>query len=257
MRKILFLSFFISNIMFALDIGGLLKQGTSVLNTSNSSSSLQSDGLKKALNVGVDYAIKSLSGDGFLNNQELKIPLPKSLESIAGIANKLGGKKYVDDLVTTINKAAGEAVPKTASIFGNAISNLTFDDAKKILSGGDNAATQYFQQNTSTKLQSAISPIIQQATKENKVISSYETLMNFYNKNNPEGGKIGSIIGKAKGVASVFGADKYLPLSNEDLNTYVTRKAMDGLFNVIGKQEKAIRANPLGYGDLIKQVFSK
>lgn len=246
----------------AFDLGSVINEGSKILTKQESGSNLSEDyktsGLKKALDIGTKYAINSLSGKGFLNNSLVKIPLPKSLQSVASIVSKVGGQKYVDDLVQTMNLAAGEAVPKTASIFGDAISSMSIEDATSILNGKDNATTEFFRTKTSTQLNATIAPIVKKAISSNKVIASYQTLLGAYNQS---GVKIpgSELLGQAKGVASALGVNtEALPMSNEDLDAYVTRKTIDGMFYMIGTEEKKIRSNPLGYSsELIQKVFSK
>lgn len=244
----------------AFDLNKVINEN--VLTQNSSSSNLSEDyktsGLKKALEIGTKYAITSLSGEGFLNNSLVKIPLPQSLQSVASIVSKVGGQKYVDDFVKTMNLAAGEAVPQTASIFGKAISSMDINDASSILNGGENATTNFFKQKTSKELTQTIAPIIKKATSSNKLIASYKTMLGAYNTS---GVKIpgSELLGQAKGIASALGVgEDVLPMSNEDLDTYVTRKTIDGMFLMIGKEEKKIRSNPLGYSsELIQKVFNK
>lgn len=242
---------------YALDLGNIVEQGNKMLNSTNSNNSdLQTRGLKKALDIGVNYAVKSLSGNGFMDNSAVKIPLPKSMQTMANLAMKFGGEKYVNDLVSTMNAAASQAVSKSIPIFSKAITSMSIEDATKLLSGGDNAITNYFQTKTSTELAQMMKPIVSEATKKNELVSSYKNLLSFYNKNSSS--SMGNLGEKAKGIANVLGVktDKYLPMSNEDLDSYVTRKAMDGAFYMIGKEEAKIRSNPLSYGsDLIQKVF--
>ena len=242
----------------------ILSQGTKLLNETtitkqeNSlSNDYQTQALKKALGFGVDHAIKGLSDKGFLNHAVLKIPLPDSLKTITGVIGKMGGQAYVDEFVTSLNMAAGKAVPKTASIFTQAISTMSVDDALKIVQGKNTAATEYFKTKTSFALTKTILPIIKESTADNRLTASYQAMMHFYtqNKNTLPGG---DLLQQAKGFASAFGFNEYLPLSDEDLDTYVTRKTMDGMFWMIAEEEKKIRKNPLNYGStLLQKVFGK
>lgn len=262
MRKIVsfVVCFGLFSSLSAFDLGKVITENVLEQNSNNSnlSEDYKTSGLKKALEIGTEYAINSLSGEGFLNNSLVKIPLPKSLQSVAAIVSKVGGQKYVDDFVKTMNLAAGEAVPKTASIFGKAISSMNINDASSILNGGENATTNFFKQKTSHELAQTITPIVKKAISSNKLIASYKTMLGAYNTS---GVKIpgSKLLGQAKGIASALGvSEDTLPMSNEDLDTYVTRKTIDGMFLMIGKEEKKIRSNPLGYSsDLIKKVFGK
>jgi hypothetical protein len=130
---------------------------------------------------------------------------------------------------------------------------MSLDDAKKILAGGNDAATEYFKRSSNTSLQNAIKPIIQETMKENNVASYYDTVNNFY-KDNVQG------MVKSTGVMSMaknFGADKYMPsASDKSLDDFVTQKAIDGLFTMIGEKESQIRQNPVAQTtSLLKQVF--
>ncbi|MDD2384492.1 MAG: DUF4197 domain-containing protein [Sulfurospirillaceae bacterium] len=235
---------------------------TQKTSTSTTSSALSQDytskGLKEALGLGVNQAISLLSKDGgFLNNSAVKIPLPSSLQSVASLAEKAGGKAYVDDLVKTMNTAASKAVPKTANILGKTVSNMSMEDAKSIANGTGTAATDYFKSKSSAQLLEAIMPIVKESAKENKVLSSYQTLTSLYSSN--KGSIPGSnLLGQASGVAKSFGMGDALPNENEDIETYIGRKTLDGLFYMIGEKEKALRANPLSSGSkVIQDIFGK
>lgn len=235
---------------------------SSTQKTSTSSTGLSQDytskGLKEALGLGVNQAISLLGKEGgFLNNSAVKIPLPSSLQSVAKIAEKAGGKAYVEDLVKTMNTAASKAVPKTADILGKTISNMSMEDAKSIASGKNTAATDYFKSKSSTKLLEAIMPIIKESAKDSKVLSSYQTLTGLYQSNK---GSIpgGNLLGQASSAAKSLGMGDALPNEDEDIETYIGRKTLDGLFYMIGEKEKALRANPLSSGSkVIQDIFGK
>jgi hypothetical protein len=221
---------------------------------SNLSTTDMNGALKQALNVGVDYAVKTLGAkNGYLNNPLTKIGLPKDLEKTANLVRKVGGCKYVDDLVLALNNAATQAAPKTAKIFTDSISKMSIDDAKKILNGPDDAATNYFRQNTTKQLQSTIAPIIKKSMENNSVAKYYKAFQSFYKAN---AGVLKN--DKINALASSFGYGSVLPSANdEDLDSYVTNRSIDGLMTMIAQKEKAIRANPLMQNSsLIKKVFS-
>ncbi|MDD3342603.1 MAG: DUF4197 domain-containing protein [Sulfurospirillaceae bacterium] len=230
--------------------------------TSSSSSGLSqeytSKGLKEALGLGVNQAISLLGKEGgFLNNSAVKIPLPSSMQSIATLAEKAGGKKYVDDLVKTMNTAASKAVPKTAEILGKTVTNMSLEDAKAIVAGGNTAATDYFKNKSATQLLTAIMPIIKESAKESKVLSSYQTLTGLYqsNKNSLPNS---NLLSQASSAAKSFGMGDALPNEDEDIETYIGRKTLDGLFYMIGEKEKALRSNPLSSGSkVIQDIFGK
>ena len=224
--------------------------------TSNLSDSVVTDGLKQALKIGVDYGVKELSTkNGYLNNKNAKIPLPKNLSKAESLIRKVGGQKVADDLIQSMNNAATQAAPKTASIFVDAVEKMNIEDAKKILAGGDDAATNYFENKTSAALTKMIKPIVAQSMKENNVAQYYDTFNNLYKTNFKAGIENSQLFGMAKS----FGADGYLPsASDEGLDDYVTKKAIEGLFTMIASKESAIRKNPVDQTtSLLKSVFGK
>lgn len=191
-------------------------------------------GLKEALSIGTEKAIALLGRDGgYLNDAQVKIPLPDGLKSVSKGLRAIGQDKLVDEFVGTINHAAEQAVPETLSIFGDAIKQMSLEDAKGILNGGDTAATDYFKDKGSNSLTAAILPIIQQATKQAGVTSAYKDLV----------GKVGFL-------------GSYVDMDALDLDKYVTAKAMDGLFLKLAEQEQLIRQDPIARTtDILKTVF--
>lgn len=250
---------FSSTLVCALDLGSLVQDAvksttstpTSSSKTSNLSDSLVTSGLKEALKIGVDYGVKELSKEnGYLSNA--KIVLPKDMRTAEKLVRKAGGDKIVDDLVKSMNKAATTAAPKTAVIFVDAVNKMTLDDAQKILMGDKDAATEYFSKNTSSSLQKMISPIIKESMKENNVASYYDTFNKYYQSNAASLTKNSQLMGYAK----EFGADKYLPSSDADLNSYITEQAISGLFKMIAQKEGEIRKDPIAQTtSILKQVF--
>jgi hypothetical protein len=210
--------------------------------------------LKTALSKGVKFAVNNLSQDGgYLNNPLVKIPLPKSLQTSETLLRKVGGGKYVDDLIVSLNKAATTAAPKTADVLINTIQKMSITDAQNILAGADNAATEYFKTNSSQELAAVIKPIIKDSMSEADVAKYYQMFQSFYKSN--------SGVLQNKSVSSLtkkFGLDSYLPSSkDEDLDGYVTNQAINGLMTMIAEKEKDIRDNPLMQNsDLLKKVFS-
>ncbi len=197
-------------------------------------SSEASSGLKEALTTGANFAVSSLGKEnGFLGNSKVKIPLPESLQTIEKGLRAFGMGKQADELVTTMNHAAEKAVVLAKPILVDAIKHMTVQDAKGILTGGDDSVTQFFRKSTSEKLAEQFLPIVKDATKKVQLAEKY-------NKFAKKGAKLGLI-------------DK----KDADLDNYVTEKAMDGLFLMIAEKEKSIRENPLGAGsDMLKKVFS-
>lgn len=190
-------------------------------------------GLKEALSQGASKAVRSLgASDGFLGNPKVKIPLPGQLDKAASMMRKLGMGAQVNELETAMNRAAEAAVPQARQLLANSIKSMSVQDAKGILTGGDTAVTDYFQRTTSAPLTETFKPIVQQAMAKVKVREAYEQFA---------------------GKAAKFGV-----ISQEDsqLDNYVTRKTLDGLYLLIGEEEKAIRQNPVGAaGNLAKKVF--
>ena len=208
---------------------GLATQGTSSLSNDQIVA-----GLKEALSVGTEKAVSLLGQDGgFLNDPQVKIPLPKALKTVAKGLKAVGKEELADEFVSTMNTAAEQAVPQTVSIFSEAIKEMTLEDAKGILNGGDTAATDYFRKHSTDKLSAAILPIVKDATASAGVTASYKNMtdnLGFLN--------------------SLSGTDAL------DLDSYVTDKAIDGLFTKLAIEEKLIRENPMARTtDLLKTVF--
>jgi hypothetical protein len=192
-------------------------------------------GLKEALQVGTQSAV-NLTGrtDGFFQNQALKILMPEKLRTLETGLRAIGYGPKLDEFVLSMNRAAERAAPSAQQIFWDAIGAMTFDDAQKILKGGDTAATEYFRGKTSDRLASAFRPIVEQATNEVGVTRQYKELVGRYQ-------------------AIPFAKSESL-----DVDGYVVGKALDGLFLVLGEEEKKIRTNPTArVTDLLKEVFGK
>ncbi|MBU0925948.1 DUF4197 domain-containing protein [bacterium] len=227
---------------------------TTANTNSNISDSTVSSGLKEALKTGVNFAVTQLgANNGYLNNSAVKIPLPDNLAKAETLLRSAGGDKMADDLINSMNNAASKAAPKTAEIFMNAIDKMSLTDAQSILAGGNEAATNYFKANTTESLKKLIAPIVQESMKENNVASYYDTINNVY-KSSAKGLVDNSGV---MGMAKNFGVDSYIPTSSdESLDSYITTKAIDGLFTMIGQKEAAIRSNPVEQTtSILKQVF--
>jgi hypothetical protein len=210
--------------------------------------------LKQALNNGVSFAISSLGKEnGYLNNALTKITLPESMQKTADLVRKAGGDKYVDDLILAMNNAATQAAPKTAEIFSKSIANMSIDDAQNILSGSEKAATDYFRKTTTKDLQSTISPIIQKSMDDNSVAKYYAYFQSFYKEH------AGALKNEyVSGAANMLGYGGVIPSDkDEDLNSFITNKSIDGIMVMIQEKEKEIRKSPLSQNsDLIGKVFS-
>lgn len=216
--------------------------GTSAPPATASLSGLSQDqmvaGVKEALGHGVQQAVGSLGRkDGFLTNLNVRIPMPASLQKVEKTLRTLRQDKLADDFVATLNRAAERAVPEAASVLGDSVKQMSIADARAILTGTNNAATQYFRRTSETNLFARFHPIVQQATEEAGVTRAYKQMMNR--------------AGFAGGIGSAL-----LGRDTTDLDGYVTRKALDGLFIVIAEEEKRIRENPVARTtDLLKKVF--
>ncbi|MDY0051612.1 MAG: DUF4197 domain-containing protein, partial [Aliarcobacter sp.] len=195
------------------------------------------------------------ANNGYLNNSAVKIPLPDNLVTAEKLLRSAGGDVMADNLINSMNAAASKAAPKTAEVFVDAIDKMSVTDAQAILSGGNEAATNYFKANTSDSLKKLITPIIQETMKENQVASYYDSINTLY-KTSGKGLVDNSEI---MGLAKNFGVDSYIPgNSDESLDEYITTKAIDGLFTMIGQKEAAIRANPVEQTtSILKQVFGE
>jgi hypothetical protein len=193
-------------------------------------------GLKEALGNGVETSIKALGRqDGFLTNDLVRIGMPDGLQTVEKLARQAGQGALVDEFITSMNRAAESAVPEAASILGDAIRQMSMDDARSILSGADDAATVYFRRHSEDKLSEKFLPIVQQATSEVGATSAYKSLMQ-----QTGGGMLGGFLGS----------------SSLDLDQYVTNQALDGLFTYIALQEREIRENPAARtSELLQQVF--
>jgi len=260
MKYIMGLLFFltISNAGWQDSLGSVLQSVQTSTQSNKSTNSLSTpdmnSALKQALEVGVNYAVKSLGQkNGYLSNSLTKIELPSGLATTAELVKQVGGEKYINDLVLALNNAATEAAPKTAKIFTRSISNMSINDAQKILGGTDNAATEYFKRTTTSELRSMITPIVKNSMSNNSVATYYQAFQSFYKANAGlvKSSQIGS-------MANSFGLGSYLPSEkDEDLDSYVTNKAIDGLMVMISQKEKEIRANPMMQSSsLIQKVFS-
>jgi hypothetical protein len=192
-------------------------------------------GLKEALTLGTHKAVSMLGREGgFLTNPQVKIPMPKSLRKVEKGLRKIGKGRVADNFVETMNRAAEKAVPEAAAIFADSVKNMSIDDAREILQGDDDAATQYFRENSGEKLKGKFLPIVINATNQVGVTSKYKKMT----------GKLGFL-------------SSYIDTDSLDVDEYVTDKAMDGLFTMVAAEEKKIRENPVErVTDLLKKVFS-
>lgn len=192
-------------------------------------------GIRQALQRGAEAALSLLGRpDGFLGNAAVRIPLPGHLEDAARLLRRLGQGRRVDELVTAMNRAAEAAVPEARKILVDAVKHISVADGLQIVRGGDTAATEFFVRETREPLGDKFLPIVSAATER-------VSLADKYNR----------VAGKAASLGVVKEEDA-------NIQRYVTRKALDGLYFVIGEEEKKIRKDPVGTGSaLLKAVFGK
>lgn len=192
-------------------------------------------GLKEALQVATEKTV-SLTGktDGYFSNQAIKILMPEKLRTFESGLRTVGYGGQVDELVLGMNRAAERAAPQAKVIFFDAIGAMSFDDARKVLNGGDTAATEYFRGKTTPQLTTAFRPVVEQSMNHVGVSRQYKDLVGRFDS-----------IPFAKSQAF-------------DLDGYVVDKGLGGLFTVLGEQEKQIRTNPTARAtDLLKEVFKR
>lgn len=187
-------------------------------------------GLVAALETGALAAVKLLGRpDGFLARPEVHIPLPKAMQDVARLLQSLGLGRQLEDLEVSLNRAAESAVPMAKDLLVDAVRNITVADAKKILTGGDTSVTSFFADKTRTPLGGTFLPVVHQATSKVGLVKKYDR-----------------VVGKARGLGL------YKP-EDPTVDHYVTRKALDGLYFMIGEEEKKIRRDPVGTGSAILQ----
>jgi len=191
------------------------------------------NGLKQALTNGTQAAVARLGKqDGFMSDSRIKIPLPPSLKRAEAMMHSIGAGKQADDLVLRMNRAAEAAVPQAKPLLVDAAKKMTVQDAKGILTGGPDSATQYFKRTTSEPLAQKFKPVVVKAMAKVKLAEKYDEIA-------ASGAKFGL-------------------LKNEDANLedYITRKTLDGLFVGIADEEKKIRENPTAAASsIVKKVF--
>jgi hypothetical protein len=249
MRRVLLLCMLaVSMSANALDLDKLkarldeLKQSDATSNTPASkpsglaqfSAQEQTDSLKQALTQGAETAVRNLAKEnGYLGNDKVRIPLPENLQKADRAMRKFGLGKYSDELITSMNRAAEAAVPEAKTLLIGAVKSMTVTDAKDILLGNSDAATQYFRRNTETALGEKFKPIVNQSMQKVSLAQTYDRFAG-------KGVKLGLV-----------------KQQDARLDDYITRKALDGLFLMMAEQEKEIRAHPLqAVGDMAKKVFS-
>jgi hypothetical protein len=192
-------------------------------------------GLKEALSMATANAVTDAARvDGYFGNQAIRIPMPERIQNVADMVNMLGYQKEVDAFVLSMNRAAEHAAPKAKPYFVQAVKEMTFEDARRILNGGDTAATEYFKAMTFNNLYEAFKPDVTASMNEVGVTRSYKAMIEKYQS-----------LPSMKAVSL-------------DLEQYVTQRSLDGLFIMVGEQEKEIRTNPAAQvTSLLRRVFGK
>jgi len=219
--------------IFTFMAAAIISTSASALSVSDLSSADASSGLKEALIQSADKAVGELGAvDGFFKNPQVKIPLPDSLKKADKAMHMFGMGKQADELVLRMNRAAEAAVPEAKTLLVDSVKKMSVTDAKNILTGGDDAATQYFKKTTSGPMAEKFLPIVKKATEDVKLAQQYDKFA-------------------ATGVK--YGLVKK---DQANLEEYVTQKSLDGVYLMMAQEEKAIRANPMGQASgLLQKVF--
>ncbi len=209
-------------------------QGTALQALGSISKQDQTTALRSALTQGAQAAVAQLGKpDGFLGNPKVRIPLPGKLAKADKMLRKLGLGAQSDALVNAMNRAAEAAVPEARTLLVDAVKQMSVQDVAGILTGGPSSATQYFRSKTSASLAARFLPIVRKSTEKVDLTARYNALA-----------------GKAAGLGLIDAKDA-------SVETYVTQKALDGLFTVIAEEEAALRANPMGQASqLLQRVFT-
>ena len=205
------------------------------LGKSSQSDSKIASGLKEALTIGTGNAVKSTGKlDGYFKNEAIKILMPEKMRTLEKGLRAAGQGPKVDEFILSMNRAAEKAAPLAKDIFIGAIKQMTFDDARKILGGGDTAATDFFKSKTTTDLTTAFTPIVKKATDDVGVTKQYKDLT-----------------ARAQSIP-------FLRAQALDIDQYIVGKALDGLFFMVAEEEKKIRKNPAArVTTLLKDVFGR
>ena len=219
-------------------IGGLLKSAKSALGNKNAGAGLSSDeivsGLKEALSLGAQKSSSQLSAvDGFFKDAAIKILLPEQAQKVEKTLRGIGMGKLVDDAILSMNRAAEDAAKSAAPIFINAVKKMSIQDALGILRGPDTAATSYLKKTTTPDLTQAFRPVIDTSLQKTDATKYWKTVFETYNK-----------------LPTTF--NKVDP----DLSSFVTQRALHGIFYYVAEEEKKIRKDPAAQvTNTLKKVF--
>jgi hypothetical protein len=218
-------------LLFPLTVG-MASAGAWALSLGSLTNQDAAGGVKAALEQGATLAVSKLGVEnGFLNNERVRIPLPKILEQARPLLKLTGKGQQLDDLVIQMNHAAETAVPMAKPLLLDAVKSMSITDAKNILTGGDTSVTDFFRERTSGKLSVQFMPIVKRVTDRSKLSAKFNGAMGQVNKFSGNQG----------------------PATVED---YVTERAIDGLYVMIAEEEKEIRRDPIGTGSkLLGKVF--
>jgi hypothetical protein len=212
-----------------------LEKRVGIGDTSALSDSKVASGLKEALRIGAENAVKVTGKtDGYFGNEAIKILMPSNLRSLEKGLRAIGAGPKIDEFILSMNRSAEAAAPQARKIFGDAIMAMSFEDAREILSGGDTAATDYFKGKTTDQLTAAFQPIVEKTMAQNGVTQQY------------------------KALTDQFQSIPFAKSQTFDINKYVVTKALDGLFYELAEQERQIRKDPAARTTaLLKDVFGK
>lgn len=218
---------------YAGSLDNLMKTASEAVEGGSLSDDAVISGLKEALTVSARKAVDSVSRvDGYYGNADIRIPFPLSIGKVAKVLEKVGYRKHIDAFVLSMNRAAEKAALEAADLFVDAVKEMSFEDAKSILRGDDTAATEYLRKKTSDRLYKAFKPIVSSSMDEVGAARLYKELVKRY-------------------VSVPFVKEERI-----DLDHYVTGKALEGLFHVVGEEEKRIRTDPEArITALLREVF--
>lgn len=194
------------------------------------------EALKEALAQGVKHAVNTLGQEGgFLNNLDVRIPIPDQMKRVESTLRMFKQDRLADEFIATMNHAAENAVPEAGQVFSQAIQQLTLEDVQSLWKGKDTAVTDYFRKTSTESIKERMRPIIEKSTSQAGVTAKYKQLTD-----------------KAKMLTPLFGRDS----ASLNLDDYITSRAAEGLFQMIGQEERRIRENPAARTtDLLKKVF--
>ena len=189
--------------------------------------------MREILGKGAQYAADALGKqDGFFSNAKVKIPLPESAQKVEKVMRQLGMGKHADELILTLNRAAEAAMPEAKALLVDSVKKMSVQDARGILTGGQDSATQYFKRTTSDQMRAKFLPIVKRATARVQLAQKYDEYAG-------KGAKLGLV-----------------KKEDANLDSYVTQKALDGLFTMVAEQEAKIRQNPAAAASgILQKVF--